>query len=405
MSLYLEEAEKVLGLMRDMRRDFHRHPELGMQEVRTSRIVADHLQRLGLEVKSGVGGTGVIGTLYAKETGPTVAIRADMDALPMEDRKSVPYASSRPGVAHSCGHDAHTAILMGAANLFCRFADSLTGNVKLIFQPSEDTTPGGALPMIKDGALENPEVDGIFSLHVQPNYPEGTVAVKSGYSTISSAGFVLKMIGKGGHVSRPHVIADPIMMAGLVLVNGQTIVSRRVDPRDPTLVTFATVHGGTANNIIPDEATLTGTIRTLKPEAREKLARILGEVADGAARTCGGKFDLQVEMEYPSVYNHPEMAEEFKVSAAKILGKDKVIENERPSMGGEDVSYFHQKVPGIQWYLGTRNEEKGLIHPLHSSLFDFNEEVMVLGAAIHVQAAIDFLISRKSKALKPITAQ
>jgi amidohydrolase len=402
MNLYLKEAAALVDLMREMRRDFHRHPELGMQEVRTSRIVADHLQHLGLEVRTGVGGTGVIGTLYAKEAGPTVAIRADMDALAMEDKKTVPYASSRPGVAHSCGHDAHTAILLGAANLFCRFSDSLRGNVKLIFQPSEDTTPGGALPMLRDGALENPKVDGIFSLHLRPNYPEGTVAIKSGYCTISSAGFVLKMIGKGGHVSRPHVIADPIVMAGMVIMNGQTIVSRRVDPLDPTLVTFATVHAGTVNNIIPDEATLTGTIRTLKPEAREELARLLGEVADGATRTCGGKYDLKIEMEYPSVYNHPEMAEEFKASAAKILGEDKVIEDERPSMGGEDVSYFHQKVPGIRWYLGTDNPEKGMIHPLHSSLFDFNEEVMAIGAAMHLQAAIDFQINRKSKTLKPI---
>jgi amidohydrolase len=190
------------------------------------------------------------------------------------------------------------------------------------------------------------------------------------------------------------------MMAGMVLVNGQSIVSRRVDPLDPTLVTFASVHGGTANNIIPDEVVLGGTIRTLKPEAREELARLLEDVAQGAARACGGKCELNIEMEYPSVYNHPGMVREFKMSAARVLEATRVIEAQRPSMGGEDVSYFHQKVPGVQWYLGTRNTGKGFTHPLHSSLFDFNEEVMVVGAAVHLQAAADFLVNRQSKPLK-----
>ncbi len=401
MNSLIEEGKKILGLMREIRRDLHRHPELGMEEIRTSRVIADHLRHLGIDVKTGVGGTGVIGIIHAKETGATVAIRADIDALPVEDRKNVPYASSHPGVAHACGHDAHTAILLGAANLFCKFADSLKGNVKLIFQPSEDRIPGGALPMIREGTLENPTVDGIFSLHLQPGFPEGTIRVKSGYSTISSAGFVLKMIGKGGHVSRPHEIADPIAMAGMVIVNGQAIVSRRVDPLDPTIVSFSTVHGGTASNVIPDEVILTGTIRTLKPDAREELAGFLDEVAQGAARACGGKCSLSIEMEYPSVFNHPEMVEEFKFSAAKVIGEDRVIPDQRPSMGGEDVSYFHQKVPGVNWQLGTGNVEKGLTHSLHSSLFDFNEDVMALGAAIHVQAAMDFLTNRRSSSLKP----
>ena len=400
MASLLEEAKIILPMMIEIRRDLHRNPELGMQEVRTSGMVADHLKGLSLEVKTGVGGTGVVGTLYGKPGGGTIAIRADMDALPMEDKKNVPYASARPGIAHSCGHDGHTAILLGAANLFCKLSDSLRGNVKFIFQPCEDTIPGGALPMIRDGVLENPTVDGIFSLHLHPSIREGSIRVKAGYSTISSAGFVLRMMGRGGHVSRPHEIADPIMMAGLVIVNGQTIVSRRVDPLDPTLVTFSTVHGGTANNIIPDETVITGTIRTLKPEAREELAKRLGEVAQGAAQTCGGTYDLKVDMEYPSVFNHPDMVTEFMMSAAKVVGEGGVSYDAKPSMGGEDVSYFHQRVPGVNWELGVRNPELGITHPLHSSLFDFHEEVMAVGAALHVQAAVDFLANRQSVALK-----
>jgi len=399
MSLILQGAQKILDWMIDLRRDFHRNPELGMKEVRTSQIVAEHLRQLGYEVKTGIGGTGVVGLLRGRAGGATVALRADMDALPMEDRKTVPYASARPGVAHSCGHDGNTAILLGAARLFAQYSKDLQGNVKLIFQPSEDTTPGGALPMIKDGVLEDPKVDGILSLHLLPIFPEGTVSVRSGYSTISSAGFVLKMIGKGGHVSRPHESVDPIVMAGMVIMNGQTIVSRRVDPQDPTLVSFSTVHGGTANNTIPDEVVLTGTIRTFRPEAREELAKLLEQVAQGAAQACGGTFHLKVEMEYPSVFNHPELAEEFKVSAAKVVGKERLILDAKPHMGGEDVSYFHQRIPGLHWKLGIANPGKGIIHPLHSSLFDFNEEVMALGAALHVQGALDFLVNRKTRVL------
>ena len=207
---------------------------------------------------------------------------------------------------------------MGAAEVLARHSDLLQGNVKFIFQPSEDTVPGGALPMIKDGALENPSVQGILSSHLMPDYDEGEIVVKSGYSTISSAGFTLKMLGKGGHAAYPHLINDPVVMAGHVITAVQTIVSRRVDPQDPTILCFSSVHGGTAGNIIPDEIILTGTIRTLKPEARDELAGLLDEVAAGAAKIGGGRHTLEVEMEYPSVYNHPDMVEEFLVSAGKV---------------------------------------------------------------------------------------
>jgi amidohydrolase len=265
---FLQEAENLFNQMRDIRRDLHQHPELGTQEVRTSRIVADYLNKLGLEVRTGVGGYGVVAMLSTREAENSVALRADMDALPMEEKNSVPYASVKRGVAHCCGHDGHTAILLGAANLLCKFSDSLKGNVKFIFQPSEDKAPGGAIPMIADGVLRDPDVDGIFSLHLYPGLVEGTVGIKSGFSTISSAGFILNMIGKGGHVANPHESVDPVIMAGMVIMAGQTIVSRRINPLDPTIISFCTVHGGTASNIIPEEVVLTGTIRTLKPEKR-----------------------------------------------------------------------------------------------------------------------------------------
>jgi amidohydrolase len=399
---FLQEAGNLLNQMREIRRDLHKHPELGTQEVRTSRIVVDYLKHLGLDVQTGIGGHGVVATLSAGEAEKCVALRADMDALPMEEKNAVPYASTRPGVAHCCGHDGHTAILLGTASLLCKFSDQLEGSVKFVFQPSEDTAPGGAIPMIADGALRNPDVDGIFSLHLNPDLPEGTVGIKSGFCTISSAEFVLRMIGKGCHVASPHEGVDPVVMAAMVIMAGQTIVSRRKDPLDPAILSFCTIRGGTASNIIPEEVTLTGSIRALNPEKREELANALDQVAQGVAQTSGGTCHLTVKREYPSVFNHPELAAEFKDAAAKIVPADRVIDMPSPSMTGEDVAYFHEKVPGVHWLLGTANPALGFTHPLHSPFFDFNEETMALGAAIQASCAVDFLKNRQKGPLSRI---
>jgi amidohydrolase len=398
---FLQEAGKRLNQMREIRRDLHKHPELGTQEVRTSRIVADYLRHLGLDVRTGIGGHGVVATLSAKEAEKCVALRADMDALPVEEKNDLPYASARSGIAHCCGHDGHTAILLGTASLLCKFSDRLKGSVKFVFQPSEDKAPGGAIPMIADGALRNPDVDGIFSLHLNPDLPEGTVGIKSSFCTISSAEFVLTMIGKGCHVASPHEGVDPVVMAAMVIMAGQTIVSRKINPLDPAILSFCMVQGGTASNIIPEEVTLTGSIRTLNPEKREALANELDQVARGVARTSGGTCRLKVKREYPSVFNHPELVAEFKGSAAKIVPTDNVIDMQAPSMTGEDVAYFHQKVPGVHWLLGTANPTMGFTHPLHSPFFDFNEETMALGAAIQTCCAVDFLINRQKGPLSP----
>lgn len=392
MNLFLKEAQDISEDMMSWRRDFHHHPELGMKEFRTAGVIADFLKELGLEVKTGVGGTGVIGILSGNSSGKTVALRADIDALPMEDKKTVPYASANPGIAHSCGHDANTAILMGAAKALSRHSDLINGNVKFIFQPSEDTTPGGALPMIKDGALENPSVDYFFASHLAPRFPEGTVNVKRDYCSIAGSGFILKMIGKGGHISRPQFVTDPVLMAGMVIMAAQTIVSRRIDPVDPTILGFASVNGGTADNIIPDMVTLTGSIRSLRPEARQELAGILEQTARGVAESIGGRCELELNLHYPSVYNHPVLVDLFKEAAAQAVGADRVVETLYPNMGGEDSSYFQQRVPGAYWWLGTNNAEAGYDHPLHSSLFDFDEKaVMPVGAAVHAQTAVDCL--------------
>jgi amidohydrolase len=362
--------------------------------------VADYLTTLGLDVKTGVGGYGVVAMLSAREGGKCIALRADMDALAMQEKNKVPYASVERGVAHCCGHDGHTAILLGTAALLCKFSDSLNGNVKFIFQPSEDRAPGGAIPMIADGALKDPDADGIFSLHLNPDLPEGAVGIKFGFATISSAGFVLEMIGKGCHVASPHEGVDPVIMAGTVISAAQTIVSRKINPLDPTIISICTVHGGTAGNIIPETVTLTGSIRTLDPAKREVLANELHQLARGVAQASGGTCHFELNMEYPSVFNHPELAAEFKNSAAEILVADNIVDLQFPSMTGEDVSYFHQKIPGVHWLLGIANPARGYSHPLHSPLFDFNEEVMPLGTAILARCAVDFLINRKKGPLE-----
>ena len=397
--LFLEEAGKLLNQMKEIRRDLHRHPEIGTQEIRTSRIVADYLNHLGLDVRTGIGGYGVVATLSAGEGERCVAFRADMDALPMEEKNAVSYASARPNAAHCCGHDGHTAILLGTASLLCKFSHLLEGSVKFVFQPSEDKSPGGAMPMIADGALSNPDVAGIFSLHLNPDLPEGSIGIKSGFCTISSAEFILKMIGKGCHVASPHKGVDPVIMAAMVVMTGQSIISRRINPLDPAILSFCTLHGGTASNIIPEEVTLTGTIRTSDPDKREELAKALDQVAEGVARTCGGTSHLTVKMEYPSVFNHPELSAEFKSSSARILPTDKIIDLQTTSMTGEDVAYFHQKVPGVHWLLGTANPAMGFTNPLHSPFFNFNEDVMSLGAAIHAGCAVDFLKNRQERPL------
>jgi amidohydrolase len=399
MNRFMEAALAMTPQLGAVRRDIHRHPETGMTETRTARIVADYLKDLGLAVREGVGGTGVVGLLEGCRQGRTVAIRADMDALPMADRKTTAYRSGVDGKAHACGHDGHTAMLLGAAAVLSRHAGELDGSVKFIFQPSEERLPGGAKPMIRDGALEDPRVEGIFSCHVHPDVPQGSVMVAPGYCTVSSAGFTLEMIGKGGHVAQPHQTVDPIVMAAACITAAQNIISRRTDPLDPAVLAFGVVQGGTANNIIPERVTLKGTIRALSPARRDRLIAMFRQTVEGTARMHGGDFRLEIDMEYPSVFNEPAMVDLLARTAGDLLGRSRVIRTEKPFMGGEDVSYFHQEVPGVFWFIGTGNPDKGFTHPLHSPWFDFDEAVLPIGAALHAQCAVDFLSATEMPAL------
>jgi amidohydrolase len=390
----LSRAFEKLEVLRGIRRDIHRHPELGMQERRTAALIAEHLRNRGIEVQTGVAGTGVVGLLRGSEGGKTAALRADIDALPMQDLKRAPYASETSGVAHSCGHDAHTAIQLGAAMLLVERKDALAGTVKFIFQPSEDTLPGGALPMIEAGVLEDPGVDAIFSLHLYPNFEQGTVVVKSGAASTSSISFTLTIRGTGGHVGMPHKVLNPLLLAALVMTNSQSLMPKNLAPGEPLIFEFASIHGGTAGNIVPPEVVLNGSLRVSSPELLERMIRRFETLVRGVVEPAGGSFQLKVQKGYPTIMNDPQLVALFQKAAAKVIGPQRVIESGRIMTGGDDAAYFQQRVPGVYWWLGIANAAEGFNQPLHSPHFDFDEAVLAVGAAVQAQAVVDFLESR-----------
>jgi amidohydrolase len=392
-NVFLTSARDNLEKIRRNRRDFHRHPELGFHEFRTANKVAEYLERLELEVKTGVAGTGVVALLRCGENGKTAALRADMDALPMQEKNEAPYASAVPGVMHACGHDGHTAMLMETARLLVQEAGNLKGNVKFIFQPCEDMIPSGAEPMIKEGVLEDPDVDAIFTVHLMSMYPQGTLWVKPEHMTISSAGFKLILEGKGGHVGTPHQVVDPITMAGLLITSSHSLMAKRTAPGETMIFAFGTIHGGTAENIIPDQVTLSGSIRTATPEDRVKAIQDFERIVRGVATATGGEYELDVEIQNPSIYNDPALVQLLKSAGASVLGDENVHEFSATLAVGDDAAFFQQKVPGVYWYLGTQNKEKGFDKPHHNPYFDFDEGVLALGAAVQAQAVSDFLLS------------
>ena len=388
---YLKQARQNIEEIRVRRRDFHRHPELGFKEFRTAQKISEYLQSLKIEVKTGIAVTGVVGLLRCRKDGRTAALRADIDALPMQEKNDVPYASVNPGIAHACGHDAHAAMLMETARLLSNNAENLQGNVKFIFQPCEDMIPSGAEPMIKEGVLEEPNVDAIFTVHVSTSHQLGTLWVKPEYTSISSADFEVVLRGKGGHVSQPQRTIDPITIAGMVITNTQALMQKSIAPWDPLIFAFGKMHGGTANNIVPDEVTLSGTIRAATPEARQKGIEDFERMVDGITRSAGGTYALEIELCNPSIYNDPAMVSLLKSSAAKVIGEGMVNEMSHIMPGGDDAAFFQQRVPGAYWILGARNEEKGFDKPGHSPYYDFDEDALPIGSAVHAQVVTDYL--------------
>lgn len=390
-SMFLEAARGNLDEIRERRRDFHRHPELAFGEVRTAEKVAAYLEKLGLEVQSGVGETGVVGLLRCGGEGRTAALRADMDALPVQEKNEVSYASLNPGVMHACGHDGHTAILLEVARLLRAEGDGLRGNVKFIFQPAEEKV-AGAKRMIEAGVLRDPDVDALFTLHLAPNFPQGSMWVKSGHLTISSADFEVMLKGKGGHVAMPDQVVDPIGMAGALITSSQSLMLRRVPAGETMVFGFGTIAGGTKDNIIPDQVRLSGTIRTTSPDKRERAIEAFERIVQATVAAVGGGYELRIHDRTPSVYNDEALVGLLLSAGGTVLGKENVHALTVVFPAGDDAAYFHQRVPGVYWFLGIRNEGEGFDKPLHNPYFDFDEHVLALGAAVQAQVVRDYLL-------------
>ncbi len=390
MSRFRAEAEKLRDQLIGWRRDFHMHPELAFQEHRTAGIVAEHLERLGYRVRTGVGKTGVIGVLEGSKPGPTVMFRFDMDGLPVTEETGAEYASREPGRMHACGHDGHVAMGMGLAELLAAHRNEIAGTGVLLFQPAEEGG-NGAEAMIQDGALEDPRPDVFLATHVWTDKLVGTVDVSPGPVMAAAEMWTCTVRGHGGHGALPHQAVDPIVAAAQAVTALQTVVSRNVDPLDTAVVSVGSIHGGDAFNVIPPEVWMTGTIRTYQPATREVVLQRVREVVEGVVGACGAEAELQITSLTPAVINDPEVTEVVRRAAEAVLGPERVSSGER-TMGSEDAAFFMQEVPGCYFFLGAANPEKGLGAPHHNPHFDFDEEALVLGLAILAEAAGAYLL-------------
>jgi len=372
------------------RRRIHAAPELSFHEVLTSKSIATELKRLGWQVKTGVGGTGVIGLLKGKVAGRTVALRADMDALPVQEENDVPYRSQNTGRMHACGHDGHCAMLLGAASILAGNKGNLRGNVKLLFQPGEETPPGGALGMIAAGALENPKVDAVFGLHLDSSLPSGRIGLRQGPMMAASDNFKINVKGKGGHAARPHNCLDPITTGAQVVAALQTIVSRRVDPAQPAVITVGRFVSGTKHNIIPETALLEGTARSINRDTWKMMPRWIKQIAENTARANGLTAVVEYERGYPVLYNDPRMIHFSEGVVRSLLGPSAAAHIPDPLMGGEDFAYFLQKVPGAFLRLGSCKDARTAF-PWHHPRFNIDEEVLPKGAILLAELAARYL--------------
>ncbi|GIN84684.1 peptidase M20 [Heyndrickxia sporothermodurans] len=390
--LLLQDAKTILPWLTEIRRDFHSNPEFGMEEFRTKDKICEYLTELGIPFEAGIANTGVVGLIQGEQEGKTVALRADMDALPIFEQNEVTYKSLIDGKMHACGHDAHMTVLLGAAKLLNQNKHLIKGNVKLLFQPAEETV-GGAKPMIEEGALENPKVDAIFGLHVDPDIPVGKIGVKYGQMNASSDTITITVKGKNAHGAYAYMGKDAIVISAQIISALQPIISRGVDARQSAVLSIGVIHGGTQGNIVADEVTLVGTVRTLTPEVRKSVLKSLEETVTYVARGMGGDAVLSIEPGYTSLINDDEMVHIAKNSGEQLLGKDNVKVIDVPSLGVEDFAFFAEAVPAAFFRLGVRNEEKGIIHDVHTPWFNLDENSLQIGAAMQVYNVLTYLNS------------
>lgn len=385
MKLKLREQIQALEpQLLEWRRDFHRFPEIAFQEERTSQVLRQVLEEMGLEVTS-LAKTGLRAELTGKLGGRGVALRADIDGLPVQEEGDKEYISQNPGAAHACGHDGHMAVVLGAAKILTQLTDSFAGKVVFLFQPSEERPPGGAKPMVEEGALLG--VDAIFGLHFWQSLPTGKVGMVKGPMMAQTGDFDITVHGKGGHGSMPQQTVDPILVASQLVLSIQSVVSRSLDPLKPAVVSFGTIQGGTIYNIIPEQASLSGTIRTFDPDVHDTVERRMREIVENTCSAYGATAEIEFKRGYPAVVNHPEMVDFATEVTKKILGEGRIMDID-PVMGGEDFAYFLQKVPGAFMFFGMGD---GMAYPHHHPRFDMDEKALPDATLLMTSLALEYL--------------
>ncbi len=369
------------------RRHLHAHPELSFEEHRTAAFVADALAAAGIRVERPTA-TGVVGVIAGRRPGPAVVLRADMDALPIQEQNEVEYASRHPGIMHACGHDGHTAILLGAGRVLADLCEAFPGEVRLVFQPAEERPPGGALDLIAAGVLEGAVA--AVGLHLWADLPVGKACVRPGPVMANADEFTITVHGRGGHGSQPHRAVDALVVAAQLVLNLQTVVSRRTDPLRPVVISVGTIQAGYAFNVIAPTATLTGTVRTFDPETRELVRAEIERVVHHTCAMAGATGEFQFFGGYPAVVNDPGIAAIVADAAREALGPDGLVDMD-PSMGGEDFAYIAARVPSCYVFLGAGNPAKGIVHPHHHPRFDIDEDALPLGVELLCRAAMRLL--------------
>lgn len=388
MTDYYQKADDLFEFTQFLRRDFHRHPELGFQEIRTAGVVARELNALGLEVTTGIGKTGVVGILEGGRPGPTVLLRFDMDALPIVEETGADYQSGNPGVMHACGHDAHTAVGLTVARMLHETRQDLAGTVKFLFQPAEEGM-GGAEATIRDGVLENPRPDLALALHVWNDKPLGWVGISPGPIMAASEIFSISLMGKGGHGALPHLATDPVLAAAHIVTSLQSIVGRNVSPLHTAVVSVTAIHAGEAFNVIPSTAEMKGTIRTFDPAVRAVVLERFNNIVSGVASSLGCHAEVKLQSMTPALVNDATITE--RVLEVALQNSDLNVEKSFATMGSEDMAFILDKVPGCFFFIGSADHESGLDFPHHHPKFDIDEGALPKAAGLMASAAADFL--------------
>lgn len=383
-SLSQSYSQEIVGL----RRHLHANPELSYQEYNTVKFVAQTLRSFGIEPTEGIATTGLVAEVKGKNPGKkTIALRADMDALPITEANEVSYKSKNNGVMHACGHDVHTSSLLGTAKILNELKDQFEGTVRFLFQPGEEKNPGGASYMIRDGALKNPTPASIIGQHVFPFLPAGKIGVREGMYMASSDEIYLKVIGKGGHGAAPELAIDPIVIASHIIIALQQVISRNASPKQPTVLTFGKITGGTAQNIIPDFVTIDGTFRAMNEVWRADGLKKIQKMAETIADSMGGKCEVNISHGYPYLENNPDVTRRIKKAAEEYVGKENVVDLDI-TLGSEDFAFYSHVVPASFYRLGTRNEAKGITSYVHTPTFDIDEDALAIGPGLMAWMAL-----------------